>query len=633
MKMEDLDEVARELEQLENLQDDLYLDDVGAENPGRALTFGRGKKYFDLVAIRNGKGVMSRGRGRSKNKHKRGGISQGVVGKTQTDSGDLFDIDMDDLNVIGDWDLDENDESHGLEDFILEDGSGKKFSYRSRGVQGLAGLSKRGQFKRGAKVSSSQRPFKAGKSLFPDEDPDFEECHQLVDDTFDIEGKSHHQQSRGSVGHSSWPRDPRDTGYARDERGRRNDDSLERENRRSPSVTTHRKDPRLANRQVSDPSETRFAPARNDPRLALKQPDVPGSEISDITYASARKDPRLVPQQAIAQRKEELDTSYELTRKDRLMTQGEKASQLKSDTRLIAGKQQQDLMRRGGFENRFGPTRKDSRLAPQLSELQRREEVNKSVDKTPFEKASGVSASQNPVLSLAPPGAEESNEGLSLKISGEVKTSRRGPRSPSPQPPPSSSGDHSSPGNRKRDHSPRRRSHHDRSLSPLHSRHDRSLSPHRRTSHRDRGGSISPRRRDRSLEWRRDRRSWSRDRHERGSRRDRSPSPRSRRERSRLSREWSISPRRDRSLSPRRDRSLSDRYENFISHFYSGAPNFVMFIYYNNKHHIIISLKSVCCLLSQGSLAETPFHYVIGEIVVCHQESDARPSRHLVRAH
>lgn len=562
MKMEDLDEVARELEQLENLQDDLYLDDVGAENPDRALSFGQGKKYFDLVAIRNGKNVMSRGRGRSKNKHKRGGISQGVAGKAQTGSGDLFDIDVDDLNVIDDWDLDENDESRALEDFILEDGSGKKFSYRTRGVQGLAGFSKRGQIKRGGKVPSSQRSFKAGKSLFPD-DPDFEE-HQLVEDMFDIESKLHHQQSRGSVNHSGWPRDPRDSGYARDERGRRNDDSLEREDHRSPSVIIHRKDPRLASRQLSDPSETRFAPARNDPRLALKQPDVPGSEVSDITYAPARKDPRLVPQQALAQRKEELDTSYELTRKDRLVTQGEKASQLKSDPRLTSGKQQQDLMRRGGFESRFGSTRKDPRLAAQLSELQRREGVNKSADKTPFEKASGVSASQNPISTLAPPGVEESNEGLDIKTSGEVKTSRRGPRSPSPPPPPSASGDHSSPGNRKRDRSPRRRSHHDRSLSPLHSRHDRSLSPHRRISRRDHGGSISPRRRDRSLEWRRDRRSWSRDRHERSSRHDRSPSPRSRRERSRLSREWSISPRRDRSLSPRRDRSLSDRYENFI---------------------------------------------------------------------
>lgn len=589
MKMEDLDEVARELEQLENLQDDLYLDDVGAENPDRALIFGREKKYFDLVAIRNGRNIMSRGRGRSKNKHKRGGINQGGIGKVPNDSGDLFDIDMDDLNMIDDWNLDENDGSHALEDFIREDGSGKKSSYRSRGVQGLAGFNKRGQYKRGAKASSSQRLFKAGKSVFPYEDPDFEE-HQLVEDMFDIEGKSHHQQSRGSVSHSSWPRDPRDSGYTyqnqnpREERGRRNDDSLEQEDRRSPSVIIHRKDPRLTSRQLSDPSETRFAPARNDPRLALKQPDVPGSEVSDITYAPARKDPRLVPQQALAQRKEELDTSYELTRKDRLMSQGEKASQLKNDPRLSVGRQQQDLMRRGGFENRFGSIRKDPRLAAQLSELQRREGMNKSADKTSFEKASGVSASQNPNSALAPPGVEESNEGLDFKTSGEVKPTRRGPRSPSPLPPPSASGDHLSPGNRKRDRSPRRRSHRDRSLSPLHSRHDRSLSPLRHISHHERSGSISPRRRDHSLEWRHDRRSWSRDRHEHSSRRDRSPSPRSRRERSRLSREWSISPRRDRSLSPRRDRSLSDRYENYVSHFCSGVSLFLAF-----KHMIILA--------------------------------------------
>jgi len=576
MKMEDLDEVAREIEQLENLQDDLYLDDVGAEKPGRATSFGRGKKYIDWVAIRNGRNVTSRGRGRSKNRHKRGAISQGVVGKVQSDSTNLFDMDMDDLNMIDNWDLDdENDESGALEDFILEDGSGKKSSYRSRGIQGLGGFTKRGQFKRGAKVPATQRQFKAGKSVFSDEDPDFEE-HQLVEDMFDIESKSQHQQSRGSLSHSCWTRDSRESGYTHhnphDERGRRSDDSLEQEDHRSPSFIAHKKDPRLASRQLSDSSETRFAATRNDPRLALKQPDVPGSEVSDIMYAPVRKDLRLV-----SKRKEELDTSYELTKKDpRLLAQqGEKVSQLRSDPRLTVGKQQQDLMRRGEFENRFGSTRKDPRLTVQLSELQIREEVNKSAEKTSFEKASTVSASQNLISALAPPGVEESNEGLDLKTSDKVQTSRRGPRSPSPPPPPSTSGDHPSPGNRKRDRSPVRRSYRERSPSPLHSRLDRTLSPRRHNSRRDTGGSISPRRRDRSLEWRRDRRSGSRDRYERSSRRDRSPSPRSRRERSRLSREWSVSPRRDRSLSPRRDRSLSDRYENFISHSFVSCPFFL----------------------------------------------------------
>ncbi|PNF20626.1 hypothetical protein B7P43_G04256 [Cryptotermes secundus] len=567
MKMEDLDEVAREIEQLENLQDDLYLDDVGAEKPDRTTSFGRGKKYIDLVAMGNGRNVMSRGHGRSKNRQKRGGMSQGMVGKVQSDSADIIDIDVDDLNVIDNWDLDdENDESGAFEDFMLEDGSGSKSAYRSRGVQGLVGFSKRGQFRRGAKAPGTQRQFKAGKSVLP-VDSDFREC-PLVEDMFDIESKSHHQQSRGSLSHSCWTRDPHDSGHAhhnpRDERSRRND-SLGREDHRSPSFVPHRKDPRLASRQLSDPSDARFGPAWNDPRLAPKQPDVSCSEVSDSIPAPARKDPRLVPQQVLAQHKEESDTSYEPTNEDQLLVQqGEKVS-LRSDPRLTIGKQQVDIMRRKGLQNRFGPTRKDPRLAAQLSGLQRREGENKNSDKTSFEKASVVSASQNPISALAPPGVDESNEGLDLKTSGEVQTNRRGPRSPSPPPPPSSSGDHPSPGNRKRDRSPGRRSHHERSLSPLHSRLERSQSPRRRNSRRDRGGSISPRRRDRSLEWRLDRRSESRDRHERSSRRDWSPSPRNRRERSRLSREWSISPRRDRSLSPRRRRSSSDRRDRSMS--------------------------------------------------------------------
>lgn len=558
--MEDFDEVAREIEQLENLQDDLYLDDVGAEKPDQS-SYGRGKKYIDLVPIHNMRNVMSRGRARSKNRHKRGGISQGIVGKVQIDS----DIDLDDLNVLDNWDLDdEHDESVALEDFILEGGSGRKSSYRGRGNQGLAGFSKRGQFKRGGKVPGTQRQFKAGKPVFPDEDPDFGE--DQLEDMFDIESKSHHQQSRASLSHSSWTRDPRCSGHAhhssRDERGRGDVDSLEQEDHRSPSFIAHRKDPRLANRQLSDPSETRFVPARNDPRLALKQPDVPGSDILENTYLPARKDPRLVPQQVLVQHKEELDTSYEHSKKDRPNTQqGEKASQLRSDPRLI-GKQQQDLTRRRGFEYKFGPTRKDPRLAAQMFELQRRDSVNKSTDKASFEEADVVATPQNTNSDLAPPGADESNDDLDLKASSEPQANRRGPRSPSPPPP--LSGDHPSPANRKRNYSPGRRSHHERSLSPVRSRRDRTLSPRRRSSRHEHGGSISPRRRDRSLEWRHDRRSGSRDRHERSSRRDRSPSPR-RRRRSRLSREWSMSPRRDHSLSPRRDRSLSDRRDHSLS--------------------------------------------------------------------
>jgi hypothetical protein len=489
-----------------------------------------------------------------------------MVDKVPTDSADIFDIDVDDLNMIDNWDLDDENYSGAFEDFMLEDGSGSKSSYRSRSIQGLVGFSKRGQFRRGAKALVTQRQFKAGKSMLPGADPEFGEC-QLVEDMFDIESKSHHQQSRGSLSNTFWTRDPHDSGHAhhnpRDERGRRND-SLEQEDHRSPSFMPHRKDPRLANRQLSDPPDARFGPAWNDPRLAPKQPDVPSSEISDTVCAPARKDPRLVSQQVLAQHKEELDTSHELENKDRLIVQQAEKASLRSDPRLTVGKQQIDDMRRKGFQNRFGPTRKDPRLAAQLSELQRREGANKSSDKTLLEEASVVSTSQNPGSAMVPPGINESHEVLGLKTSDDMQTNRRGPRSPSPPPPPSSSGNHPSPGNRKRDRSPGRRSHHDRSLSPLRSRLDRTQSPRRRKSRRERGGSISPHRRDRSLEWRHDRRSESRDRHERSSRRDWSPSPRSRRERSRLSREWSMSPRRDRSLSPRHERSSSDRYESTL---------------------------------------------------------------------
>jgi hypothetical protein len=573
MKMEDLDEVAREIEQLENLQDDLYLDDVGAEKPDRATSPGRGKKYVDLVAVRNGRN----GRGRSKNRQKRGGMSQGMVDKVQTDSADLFDIDVDDLNMIDNWDLDENDESAAFEEFMLEDGSGSKSSYKSRGSQGLVGFIRRGQFRRGAKAPGTQRQFRAGKSLLTDGDQVFGEC-QLVEDMFDIESKSHYQQSRGSLSHACWTRDHRDSGHAhhnpRDERGRRND-CLEKEDHKSPSFIPHRKDPRLATRQ-SDPPDARFGPAWNDPRLAPKQPDVPGSEISGSICAASRKDPRLMPQQVLEQHKEDLDTSYELSSKDRLtVQQGAKASS-RSDPRLAVEKQQIDVMRRKGFQNQFGPTRKDPRLATQLSELQRREGGNKNSEETLFEKGSVVSTSQNPSSAMAPPGVDESLEGLGLKTIGDVQTNRRGPRSPSP--PASAPGNHPSPGNRKRDRSPGRRCHRERSLSPLHSRLDRTQSPRRRKSHHERGGSISPHRRDRNLEWRHDRRSESRDRHERSSRRNWSPSPRSRRERSRLSREWSMSPRRDRSLSPRCERSSSDRYESTLLIFLL-ASSFFLFIH------------------------------------------------------
>lgn len=552
--MEDFDEVAQEIEQLENLQDDLYLDDVGAEKPDQP-SYSQGKKYIDLVSVRNMRNVMLRGRPRSKNRHKRGEISQGIVGNVQIDS----DIDIDDLNVLDNWDLDdEHDESVSLEDFIMEGGSGRRSSYRGREIQGLAGFSKGGQFRRGGKVPGSQRHFKAGKPMFPDEDLDFEEGQ--LEDMFDIESRSHHQQSRESLSHLSWTRDPRGSGHphhsSRDERGRGDVVILEQEVRRSPSFMTYRKDPRLASRQLSDPSETRFVPARNDPRLALKQPEVPGSEILENTYLPARKDPQLVPPQVLLQHKEELDTSYELSKKDRPNTQqGEKVSQLRSDPRL-AGKQQQDLIRRRASENKFVPTRKDPRLAAQMFDLQRRD---KSTDKASFEEAGVVATSQNTNSDLAPPGTDESIEDVDRKTSSEAQANRRGPRSPSPPPPPS--GDHPSPGNRKRNHSPGRRSHRERSPSPLRSRLDRTLSPRRRIIRLEHGDSISPRRRERSLEWRHERRSGSRDQHERIIRRDRSPSPR-RRRRSRLSREWSMSPRRDHSLSPRRDRSLSDRYES-----------------------------------------------------------------------
>lgn len=609
MKMEDIDEVAREIEQLENLQDDLFLDDVGAEKPDQS-NYGRGKKYVDLVPVHNMRNVVSRGRARSKNRHKRGGISQGIVGKVQIDS----DIDIDDLNVLDSWYLDdEHDEPVRLEDFILEDDSGRKSSYRGRDIQGLAGFSKRGHFKRGGKVSGTQRQFRAGKPLFPGEDPEFGE-HEFVEDTFDIESKSHHQQSRGNLSHLSWMRDPRVSGHSHhsthDERGRRNDDSSEQEDRRSPGFVAHRKDPRLASRHLSDSSESRFAPARSDPRLALKQPDVPGSEISENTYLPARKDPRLVPQQVLAQHKEELGTSYEHSKKDRVITQqGEKASELRGDPRLT-GKQQQDFPRRRGSENRFGPARKDPRLAAQMLELQRRDGVNKSTDKVSSEEAGVVATSQNTNSDLAPPGVDESNEDVELKTSSEAQANRRGPRSPSL--PPLPSGDHPSPGNRKRNHSPGRRPHHERSPSPLPSRIDRTLSPRRRSSRREHGGSISPRRRDRSLEWRHDRRSGSRERHERSIRRDKSPSPR-RRRRSRLSREWSMSPRRDHSLSPRRDRSLSDRYESNLlvfTYFHFPAPFFHTFMYnyeivlHTVNEYIRQNKLQVACQCSQDS------HYV-----------------------
>ncbi|XP_069674075.1 serine/arginine repetitive matrix protein 2-like isoform X2 [Periplaneta americana] len=540
--MTDLEAVAREIAQLEKMEDDLYLDDVGGSRLGRP----GGKKYLNWGrgrgASRNIRNLLSRGRGRSKIKVGRGTPLSNLDTSKADDNADVFGIRADDLNMLDNWDLEVVNvaECSSLEDLGLGEDNTKGAAL-ARGSQG-----KKAQVKKG----NVQKPFKMGKSIFPDEDPDLEE-DKVVQDMFDIESKS--LVGFGQTFDRNWTRGPRKSGFVRDE-------SVEEEER-SPWISAHRKDPRFV-RQQSDPSESRFTPSRNDPRLALKQPDTSGSlEGPEIAYAPARKDPRLVPQQALASRKDD----------PRLVTRGEKQN-LRSDPRLIVAKLQ-EAERREGFENRFGPARKDPRLAAQVMDLQRKEDSGRTVEKT-------SSSAQG--AALAPPGVEDSFEGSESRQDSDKNSKngepgqkkRRGPRSPS-SPPLSTHGDHhsmspSSAGKRDSsigrmwDRSPGRgRPHRDRSPSPLR----RTLSPRRRMSRRDHGDGIPSRHRERSLEWRRDRRSSSRDRRESSMspvRRPRRSSP-WRRERSRLSREWSGSPRRERSLSPRHDRSLSDRRDHSLS--------------------------------------------------------------------
>ena len=243
--MEDLDEITQ---QIENLPDDLYLDDVGEYMPG---------KKTDWVALGSRRNVRLNRRLKSK---------QDDLKRDNTDKM----LKPGDLNSLENLDVSVRVEEEGVE--RISEGS----AFVKCCLQAKERINKRSELKR----VTGQQQFQTERldSIKPSED------------MFDIESKSHFQRLEWN----------KEDAYGSDGHTKKTSENVKQEEHMSSGYLVRKKDIYNTDREL--PAENRIGPSLNDPRL--KQSDTPGSEVVDNIYAPARKDPRLVPQQVLTPRQQ-----------------------------------------------------------------------------------------------------------------------------------------------------------------------------------------------------------------------------------------------------------------------------------------------------------------------------------------